>query len=559
MFVEPCKVTEVTSTSMELSRYNELMRELAAATCSDAPGSTSNQVASSSSHQAASRDPLVATSSPYQVAISSSLHQIVTSREQVATSSILQSATSSPQVATSSYQVAPSRDLQVAPSSSLQVATSSCPPQVATCSSSGSDPSLCPTHNKEFTIWCFECKEKICSDCVTKREKLGHSTHVIIPLADKINYEVQSEMTRKKGLAEMVNSYSARFASYMSQILQCYDNVKKEMKCNNEYVAQEYSTMFPPADLLKILKYENVLLEEKCTAYPFQNLILEKLLTSPEVLNPEQLKLIVDNYVAANHIETRKLDIGFASGEVQRQSAVVINYLTVQRYIFDRKKKELAEYIALVNYADQPEQPTPSQLSARTSISSTTSSSSFPSSPSSSLLRTPPSSNPRFYFDIALHNTPQGRIIIETYPSVAPRMATNFELLTIGEFPGLSYRNCALSQLWQFESIITGSFRYGDKTEGRSVFVQEYFRPDESHLGARRGAVGMRRIKKTSENKGLVGSQFRIILNHQKQFTGIFGQVIYGLEYIDAISTYSNAQGQPTERFYISNCGKWEG
>lgn len=69
-------------------------------------------------------------------------------------------------------------------------------------------------------------------------------------------------------------------------------------------------------------------------------------------------------------------------------------------------------------------------------------------------------------------------------------------------------------------STSTGSFRYGDKTEGRSVFVQEYFRPDESHLGARRGAVGMRRIKKTSENKGLVGSQFRIILNHQKQFTG---------------------------------------
>lgn len=90
------------------------------------------------------------------------------------------------------------------------------------------------------------------------------------------------------------------------------------------------------------------------TAYPFQNLILEKLLTSSEVLNPEQLKLIVDNYVAARHIETRKLDIGFSSADIQRQSAVVINYLTVQRYIFDRKKKELAEYIALVNYSGEP-------------------------------------------------------------------------------------------------------------------------------------------------------------------------------------------------------------
>lgn len=49
---------------------------------------------------------------------------------------------------------------------------------------------LCVLHAKELTVWCLECKEQICSDCVTKREKMGHSDHFIMPLADKINCDV---------------------------------------------------------------------------------------------------------------------------------------------------------------------------------------------------------------------------------------------------------------------------------------------------------------------------------------------------------------------------------
>lgn len=433
----------------------------------------------------------------------------------------------------------------------------------ATSSGNGSDSqhlatmnlaSLCMLHFKEFTIWCSDCKEQICMDCVTKREKLGHADHYIMNLVDKINFEVQNELTRKKGLLEMVNHYSTRYASYMAVVLQNFEQVGKEIKISNEYIPID-STMFPPREGLRVLKFENQTLEEKCTTYPFQNLILEKLLTYSEVLNPDQLKEVVDNYVASNNLEAFKLDLGFTSQVTNHQAAVLINFLTVQRYLFDKKRKEMQEFIALnVRFADEPETPTSGQLSARTSISSTSSANSLP------LVKLPPAStNPRFYFDISLGGAIQGRIIIETYPAVAPRMATNFELLTINEFPGMGYRNCTLNQLWQFESIITGSFRYGEKTEGRSVFASEYFRPDDSQLPARRGAVGMRRIKKTSENKGLVGSQFRIILNHEKQFTGIFGQVLYGLEYIDRVSTFSNAQGQPTDRFYISNCGKYEG
>uniref|UniRef100_A0A8D8TRU5 B box-type domain-containing protein n=1 Tax=Cacopsylla melanoneura TaxID=428564 RepID=A0A8D8TRU5_9HEMI len=63
------------------------------------------------------------------------------------------------------------------------------PRNMSSCSTSGEG--MCLVHNKELTIWCFECKENICTDCVLTKDKMSHSTHVIISLAHKINLEVR--------------------------------------------------------------------------------------------------------------------------------------------------------------------------------------------------------------------------------------------------------------------------------------------------------------------------------------------------------------------------------
>jgi cyclophilin family peptidyl-prolyl cis-trans isomerase len=70
------------------------------------------------------------------------------------------------------------------------------------------------------------------------------------------------------------------------------------------------------------------------------------------------------------------------------------------------------------------------------------------------------------------------------------------------------------------------------------------------------GAVGMRRTQKRHDNLGMVGSQFRCILQEMRGFTAIFGHIVEGLELIEKISTYGDQTGKPTKNVVITNCGK---
>merc|ERR1712071_727905 len=50
-----------------------------------------------------------------------------------------------------------------------------------------------------------------------------------------------------------------------------------------------------------------------------------------------------------------------------------------------------------------------------------------------------------------------GRVILETRPDVAPKMAKNFGSLCTGE-KGLGYKGCQVFQCWGGESCIAGDF-----------------------------------------------------------------------------------------------------
>ncbi|XP_063980849.1 uncharacterized protein LOC135164430 isoform X2 [Diachasmimorpha longicaudata] len=157
-------------------------------------------------------------------------------------------------------------------------------------------------------------------------------------------------------------------------------------------------------------------------------------------------------------------------------------------------------------------------------------------------LRAPPNPYPMYYFNIEVNGSPHGRIVIEVRPDVAPKMAKNFSVLATGEI-GVGYKGCSIFQCWEGESIITGDFELNNGRGGRSIFEDGYFMPDDTKFPAVRGAVGMRRTQKRHDNMGMVGSQFRIILQEMRGFTGIFGHVVEGLELIEKISTYGDQTG----------------
>ncbi|XP_060521217.1 uncharacterized protein LOC132698912 isoform X2 [Cylas formicarius] len=170
-------------------------------------------------------------------------------------------------------------------------------------------------------------------------------------------------------------------------------------------------------------------------------------------------------------------------------------------------------------------------------------------------IRNPSAMCPLYYFNIEVNGAQMGRIVIEVRADVAPKMAKNFGVLTTGE-AGMGYKGCQIFQCWEGESVITGDFELNNGRGGRSIFEESYFLPDDTKLLASRGTVGMRRTQKRHDNLGMVGSQFRIILQEMRGFTGIFGHVVEGIELVEKISTYGDTAGKPTKNILIVKCGK---
>lgn len=179
-----------------------------------------------------------------------------------------------------------------------------------------------------------------------------------------------------------------------------------------------------------------------------------------------------------------------------------------------------------------------------------------PQQPSSNItLRGPSNPYPMYFFNIEVNGSPHGRIVIEVRPDAAPKMAKNFSVLATGEI-GVGYKGCTIFQCWEGESVITGDFELNNGRGGRSIFEDGYFMPDDTKFPSVRGAVGMRRTQKRHDNLGMVGSQFRIILQEMRGFTAIFGHVVEGLDLVEKISTFGDQTGKPTKTILITKCGK---
>ena len=108
----------------------------------------------------------------------------------------------------------------------------------------------------------------------------------------------------------------------------------------------------------------------------------------------------------------------------------------------------------------------------------------------------PPTTNPRFYFDISMEGKRLGRVIIEVQPSIAPKMSQNFNQLVTGE-RGFGYKGCQFFQAWRNESVICGDWEHNSGRGGRAAIEGgPLFTPDDTRLPCIRGAVGMRRMSK---------------------------------------------------------------
>jgi len=150
--------------------------------------------------------------------------------------------------------------------------------------------------------------------------------------------------------------------------------------------------------------------------------------------------------------------------------------------------------------------------------------------------------------EIAVLKTTKGDITVRLFAEGAPETVKNFtELVKQGKYEGVIFHRVIKNFMIQ-----TGDFERGDGTggysyKGKGTEFEDEFHPDLTNI---RGAVSM-----ANRGPGTNGSQFFIVQKDQPHLNNmhtVFGQVIDGMDVVDAIATSpTRANDKPAKKIVI--------
>ncbi|XP_050308460.1 uncharacterized protein LOC126744911 [Anthonomus grandis grandis] len=420
----------------------------------------------------------------------------------------------------------------------------------------------CLTHAMPLVLWCHSCGIPLCRACASTVE---HTTHKIKPQGEAKEHlvaEMQIDLTSMNKMLSEIQRLAMQQREFLLKIHEACVTLKTHVESELTNNASHFE-IGETRDLLAKLRvklsmadtltdvhniYSNLTMEKHRLQLRYHEMYLQCQLddlirTASVIFDFQLLKQAFSNI---NHgeplLNTRLIN---TNNPQQNPILFLANYCMAQLYSRHVLSKQNLDFHQLL----------PSQVINYHQHHLATQQDNYTAMLPSPQMRQPTNPCPFYYFNIDVNGTQLGRIVIEVRADVAPKMAKNFDKLATGE-AGLSYKGCQIFQCWEGESVITGDYELNNGRGGRSIYEDGYFLPDDTKLVASRGAVGMRRTQKRHDNLGMVGSQFRIILQEMRGFTGIFGHVAEGLELVDKISTFGDTAGKPTKNIVISKCGK---
>ncbi|XP_014262164.1 E3 ubiquitin-protein ligase TRIM13 [Cimex lectularius] len=414
----------------------------------------------------------------------------------------------------------------------------------------------CHRHGMPLALWCQTCSNAICRACATPTDHPSHQIRSHAEAKEQLISDVQTEISAVSKLLQDVSRLLNQQRGFLLQVLESCMTLKTHIETDLQNGWIHMPEIGESRDLLTKARLILSQVENPSEAQAlYSSLTLEKQRLQAKVQDMYfqcQLDDLICNSIVVFDFPLLKQALASIHTVVEspvhpRNQApppnpllFLTNYCMSQLYTRHMVSKQHIQQNGNVDYIKP-------QYDMSLSV---------PLQQSSVVTVVRPSNSyPLFYFNIEVNGTPHGRIVIETRPDVAPKMAKNFAVLSTGE-RGITYKGCTVFQCWEGESVITGDFESNNGRGGRSIYDEGYFMPDDTKFPAVRGAVGMRRTQKRHDNLGMVGSQFRVILQEMRGFTAIFGHVVEGIELVEKIASFSDQTGKPTKTVVIVNCGK---
>ena len=148
-----------------------------------------------------------------------------------------------------------------------------------------------------------------------------------------------------------------------------------------------------------------------------------------------------------------------------------------------------------------------------------------------------------------------GRIVIELYPSIAPKTVANFKTLCLEK----KYINTLFHRVIQGFMVQGGDIVNQDGTGVYSIYGGAGTTFDDENFAIRHSEPGIISMANMGPNTN--SSQFFITTQPSPHLDGKhvgFGKVIRGMEFVyDIEKEVTDSHGRPIRRCYIMNSGTW--